>query len=598
MFEQVLREARKLGVDLELDARGQEGEALEQALDVGVGALEGLEAEAAGDLGELLGELLPRLADVLQLAVVVAEQARIHQPPPLLPRSMTVDRAALEVDLGAQEQAQRAAAAPTARPRCRSDMALWFICFSSTTDLHASSWPRGAARSRGSPCGWLLQHRGVDAGGGPSRQVGHAEVEHRPRDMGYARRGSARAPRLVVLSSQARSRRTHSRSRLGERTRSSRDSWFSLGSSSVSRSSSDGCSRSFCVSSAMIRSRSGRPARTACVERDRADFQQSSSRLVRGEHALAEACAGAIVAGRATRSCAPCGWPRSRASLGARVARGNQRHDLAAVGTRSGRPGSRPGRAGRPASRSRIALELAERNPVVLPVDDRLEDRPEPRVGVGDPGEGLPVDLARRCRRLLEGLARAARRPRHVLPCAASHERLRPAAPSSRAGSPKSSGVRCPRRPRRAAPRTAGPRGRSAPWAGPWRRDRRPRSSWVRARSHCPMTDEELEEEDAVLGIRGRLADARLQVGQSFLQPSLTDIVLDGAHAGSPPSFAHGQEPWTPVRDHAGRGHGSTRQRPRRLLGDVDLVAVDRGALGLIGLLAACSRTSPWRSSA
>jgi hypothetical protein len=83
--QQVLREAGKLGVDLELDAGGEKGKRFQQALDVGIGAFERLDAEPAGDLGKLLRELLPGLADVLQLAVVVVEEARIHQPPPLLP---------------------------------------------------------------------------------------------------------------------------------------------------------------------------------------------------------------------------------------------------------------------------------------------------------------------------------------------------------------------------------------------------------------------------------------------------------------------------------------------------------------------------------
>ena len=62
VLEQVLGEARELRVDLELDPRRQESEPLQQPLHVGIGALEAVEAEAAGDLGELLRELGAHLA--------------------------------------------------------------------------------------------------------------------------------------------------------------------------------------------------------------------------------------------------------------------------------------------------------------------------------------------------------------------------------------------------------------------------------------------------------------------------------------------------------------------------------------------------------
>jgi len=75
----VLREARELGVDLEVDARRHEREALEQPLDVRIGALERLQPQPARDLRELARELGAHLADVVELAVVVLEQPRIHQ---------------------------------------------------------------------------------------------------------------------------------------------------------------------------------------------------------------------------------------------------------------------------------------------------------------------------------------------------------------------------------------------------------------------------------------------------------------------------------------------------------------------------------------
>ncbi len=76
--QQVLGEARVLAVELELHARGEKGEAFQQPLDVRVRALEALEAEPGGDLRELGRELRARLANELQLAVVVLEQARVH----------------------------------------------------------------------------------------------------------------------------------------------------------------------------------------------------------------------------------------------------------------------------------------------------------------------------------------------------------------------------------------------------------------------------------------------------------------------------------------------------------------------------------------
>jgi hypothetical protein len=79
-LQQVLGKGRELRVDLELYPSGEEGEALQEALDVGVGTLEALQSEASGDLGELAGELPTHLADKAQLAVVVPKQTWIHAP--------------------------------------------------------------------------------------------------------------------------------------------------------------------------------------------------------------------------------------------------------------------------------------------------------------------------------------------------------------------------------------------------------------------------------------------------------------------------------------------------------------------------------------
>ncbi len=79
-LEQVLREARELGVDLELHACGEKREPLEEPFDIGIGTLEAVEPQASRDLRKLLRELPAHLAHVLQLAVVVVQNPWIHQP--------------------------------------------------------------------------------------------------------------------------------------------------------------------------------------------------------------------------------------------------------------------------------------------------------------------------------------------------------------------------------------------------------------------------------------------------------------------------------------------------------------------------------------
>ena len=76
--EQALREPRKLRVELQLHARGEKREALEQPFDVRVGNFDAFHAQPAGDLRELAREFRTHLADVLELAVVVSEESRVH----------------------------------------------------------------------------------------------------------------------------------------------------------------------------------------------------------------------------------------------------------------------------------------------------------------------------------------------------------------------------------------------------------------------------------------------------------------------------------------------------------------------------------------
>ena len=77
-LEQVLGEAGELRIDLQLHPRGQKGEPLQQSLHVGVGALERLQPQSPRDLGKLAGELPAHLPQVLELAVVVVKQPRVH----------------------------------------------------------------------------------------------------------------------------------------------------------------------------------------------------------------------------------------------------------------------------------------------------------------------------------------------------------------------------------------------------------------------------------------------------------------------------------------------------------------------------------------
>ena len=52
--------------------------------------------------------------------------------------------------------------------------------------------------------------------------------------------------------------------------------------------------------------------------------------------------------------------------------------------------------------------------------------------------------------------------------------------------------------------------------------------SWVNARSHCPMTDKELEQEDPQLRIRRLLAHLRLKLRQSFVETPRAHALFSG----------------------------------------------------------------------
>ncbi len=77
-FQQTFAKVRKLGGDLELNTRRQEGKALHQPLDVGIGDLDTVHAQPSGDLWKLEREFSPHFAQVLQFLVVIKQQSRVH----------------------------------------------------------------------------------------------------------------------------------------------------------------------------------------------------------------------------------------------------------------------------------------------------------------------------------------------------------------------------------------------------------------------------------------------------------------------------------------------------------------------------------------
>ena len=77
--EEGLGDLREIVVDLEMDARGEKREPLEQPLDVGILALVGLELEARRHLGIPPGELRAHAPEKRQLALVVVQQIVTHR---------------------------------------------------------------------------------------------------------------------------------------------------------------------------------------------------------------------------------------------------------------------------------------------------------------------------------------------------------------------------------------------------------------------------------------------------------------------------------------------------------------------------------------
>ncbi len=94
-------------MELELNARGEKRDALDEPLHIGIGNLETVHAEPRRNLGKLLREFCAHLAQMLQLDVVVLQQARIHHATRAAVRSAIWTTPGLEIDFGAHEQLQR-----------------------------------------------------------------------------------------------------------------------------------------------------------------------------------------------------------------------------------------------------------------------------------------------------------------------------------------------------------------------------------------------------------------------------------------------------------------------------------------------------------
>ena len=80
-FQNRLGEARKLGVELEMHARGKKREAFQQSLDKWVRAdvlCVAIQRKPSGDFWEIAGELPSGFPKVLEFDVVEIQEAAIH----------------------------------------------------------------------------------------------------------------------------------------------------------------------------------------------------------------------------------------------------------------------------------------------------------------------------------------------------------------------------------------------------------------------------------------------------------------------------------------------------------------------------------------
>src|SRR3546814_4460009 len=125
-LQQMPREDREFGIELQLHARREEGEALQEPLHIGVGAVECVEAQPGGDLRIFAGELAAHLADVRQFLIVELQEARIHQRPPARSRS-AIDICPASRSSCVRRRMRSGSGCAHSSPSMSKVMALWLI---------------------------------------------------------------------------------------------------------------------------------------------------------------------------------------------------------------------------------------------------------------------------------------------------------------------------------------------------------------------------------------------------------------------------------------------------------------------------------------
>src|SRR6185437_12050369 len=260
------------------------------------------------------------------------------------------------------------------------------------------------------------------------------------------------------------------------------------------------------------------------AELDQAHVHDRVFHFVRGEEALANPTR------RAGPGLGPLRAPRQdetwvRRLLGARVARGNERHALPAVGERQ--RGGQPGYVAKVGWLLDLDLrETLERNPVVTSVQDRFQHRAQTRVRIGDPIARPSIDGSSGGWRLRERLLAQAPLFLEVSLSAqleGTHEQRHPFGgfAEDQGGLPAGKYLAAEHlAPHHLAVRLA-------------HRERRR----VQLGAHLelgegplplPHDDQQLKQKDPQLGIRRTLLDVRLQNGERLGQPARADVFVSG----------------------------------------------------------------------
>ena len=98
----------------------------------------------AAILGNCARELRAHLAQVLQLLVVIAQQARVHRFARYAPEIRDLDLAGFQIDLGAQQQLER----HRLGPQIAADLDLRSLCWSSADLAQPPDPERGRIDAR------------------------------------------------------------------------------------------------------------------------------------------------------------------------------------------------------------------------------------------------------------------------------------------------------------------------------------------------------------------------------------------------------------------------------------------------------------------